>query len=386
METSNGDAVSQQSGQTTEQSVLAITWRRFGGARSGNAAKVTTITERHDHPVYQGMALSPVAESILLSNALSAFAVPRRLASMDSIAPADNSGGERRLAAILAADIRGYSQLVGRDEEATVARVTRQLSTIAVPTVERHGGRIFKMVGDGFLATFNSSLDAVRCALAFQKRVAEEDTELPSEKRLQYRIGIHVGDVIAAGDDYYGDSVNIAARIQTAAAAGGICVSGSVYVQIKNKLPCRYTSLGDKRFKNIADPVPVYSVTDGASAAPSARLRRAIAAGVATAALAGAGWTAWANRTVLRHGAESLGIVSLASSTPSAVDERRAAVFRRMVAAMQNDRFSWRTIDRLAIESGVSEAEAHEILAAHPGEVVLGKSRDGKLIARLSEH
>lgn len=305
---------------------------------------------------------------------------------MDSIAPAQSSGGERRLAAILAADIKGYSQLVGLDEEATVARVTRQLSTIAVPIVEQHGGRIFKMVGDGFLATFNSSLDAVRCALAFQKRVAAEDTELPSARRLQYRIGIHVGDVIVTADDYYGDSVNIAARIQTAAEAGGICVSGSVYVQVKNKLPCRYTSLGDKRFKNIADPVPVYGVaTDGAAVAPSARYRRAAAAAAAIAAVATTGWAAWNNRDAIQRGAETLGIFSTVS-TPSPADARRAAVFKRLVAGMQNDRFSWRTIDRLAIESGVTEAEAHEILAAHPGEVVLGKSHDGKLIARLSEH
>ncbi len=304
--------------------------------------------------------------------------------------PPENPGAERRLAAILAADIQGYSQLVGRDEEATVARVTRQLSAICAPIVEQHGGRIFKTTGDGFLAIFNNALDAMRCALAFQKRAVEESADLPSDQRLQYRVGIHVGDVIATGADFYGDSVNIASRVERAAEAGGICISESVYVQVRNKLACRYTPLGDKRFRNIADAIPVYAVAaDAAPAAPRWRRARPAIAAVLLLALAAAGWASWRNWWVLRSSDSPAQDTSAQTSGPPSVDaaqaERRATVFRRMVAAMQNDRFDWRTVERLAIESGVNEAEAHDILAEHPGEVVLGKSRDGKLIARLAD-
>jgi class 3 adenylate cyclase len=316
---------------------------------------------------------------------------------MSSLDSQPTARSQRRLAAILSADIVGYSKMVGRDEERTVALVTEQLARMAGPVVTAHQGQIFKTMGDGFLAIFNSSLDAVRCALAFQDSVAKQNADLPEPQRLQYRVGINVGDVIISENDYYGDAVNVAARIQTASEPGGICVSGGVYDQVKNRLSCGYVLLGAEKFKNIADPVVVYRVAN--TATPASRLNRtALLRAVALAAiLIAAGWTAWSNRATLQQfaGSEAStastgmpvgGASTSAETSPSAAEQRRDIIFKRMRDAMQSDRFGWRTIERLAIEAGVTENEAHEILAAHPKDIVLGKSRDGKLLARLSEH
>ena len=295
-----------------------------------------------------------------------------------------NSTSPRRLAAILAADIKGFSRMMGQDEDGTVARVTRQLSHLADTVVTTHHGRIFKTVGDGYLAIFNSPLDAVRCALAFQLSVVEQNALLPLGQRLHYRIGINLGDVIASGDDFYGDSINVAARLQTAAEAGGICISGSVHDQVKGRLACSFVSLGEERFKNIADPVALYRIEMDAVAPPPKSRLRPIAAGAAAAlvlAAAATGWAAWSGHWPW---AAPQAMSHVASS--GSLEQRKDAAFRRMIAVMQDDRFGWRTIERLAIDAGITESEAHEILAAHPNEVRLGKSREGKLIARLSEH
>ncbi len=275
--------------------------------------------------------------------------------------------------------------MMGQDEDGTVARVTRQLSHLAETVVTTHHGRIFKTVGDGYLAVFNSPLDAVRCALAFQLSVVEQNALLPLGQRLHYRIGINLGDVIASGDDFYGDSINIAARLQTAADAGGICLSGSVHDQVKGRLACSFVSLGEERFKNIADPVPVYRIEmETASPPPPTSRLRPVAAGAAAVlavAAVATGWAAWTGHLAWPAPEAASHVASAAG-----VDQRKDAAFRRMVAAMQDDRFGWRTIERLAIDAGISENEAHQILAAHPNEVRLGKSREGKLIARLSDH
>ena len=274
--------------------------------------------------------------------------------------------------------------MMGQDEDGTVARVTRQLSHLADTVVTTHHGRIFKTVGDGYLAIFNSPLDAVRCALAFQLSVVEQNALLRLDQRLHYRIGINLGDVIASGDDVYGDSVNIAARLQTAADAGGICISGSVHDQVKGRLACSFVSLGDQTFKNIADPVPVWRIEMEAVAPPPRSRLRPLAAGAAAAlvlAAAAAGWAAWSG-----HWPWSAAEATSHVASAGGGEQRKEVAFRRMMAVMQDDRFGWRTIERLAIDAGISESEAHEILAAHPNEVRLGKSREGKLIARLSEH
>src|SRR4051794_4686383 len=166
----------------------------------------------------------------------------------------------RRLAAIVCGDIVGYSRLMGLDEEGTHARVMHHRRDIIEPTIAEHQGRIVKHTGDGFVALFDSPLEAVRCAIVIQQSVAARNTSLPKASRVEYRIGVNLGDVIVEKDDIYGDGVNIAARLETSAAPGTVNISGGVYEQIKNKLVCGYQSHGDEKLKNITDPVRIYRV------------------------------------------------------------------------------------------------------------------------------
>jgi class 3 adenylate cyclase len=180
----------------------------------------------------------------------------------------------RRLAAILAADISGYSRLMGVDEEGTYARVMRQRRELIEPTLAEHHGKLFKNTGDGFLAMFDSPVEAVRCAIVIQQTMVGRNASLPREQWILYRIGVHLGDVIVEPSDVYGDGVNIAARLEGIARPGDVYVSGGVYEQIKNKLVCAYQSLGDRQVKNITDPVSVYRVLPDPAALSQARRRR----------------------------------------------------------------------------------------------------------------
>ena len=167
---------------------------------------------------------------------------------------------QRRLAAIFAADVVGYSSLMGQDEEGTLRRVKQLRHDILQPSVEAHRGRIFKAVGDGFLAEFSSPVEAVRCALEVQDILAGEASHNPSH-RLQVRIGINLGDIIVEEDgDVYGDGVNIAARLEQLADPGSICVSGPVYDQVEGKIGRPFESLGDQTVKNIAKSIRVYAL------------------------------------------------------------------------------------------------------------------------------
>ncbi|RDI58800.1 SUMF1/EgtB/PvdO family nonheme iron enzyme [Microvirga subterranea] len=201
-------------------------------------------------------------------------------------------GSPRRLAAILAADIAGYSRLMGFDEEGTLARLKRHRREMIEPTIQEHFGRLIKTTGDGFLAMFDSPLEAVRCAIVIQQSMAARNTSLPPEQWIRYRIGVNLGDVIVDPDDVYGDGVNIAARLENMADPGGVYISGGVYEQIKNKLVCGYQSLGDEKLKNITDPVRIYRVLPDPAAvsrATHARWKRVAASLVAVLAAAGAG-------------------------------------------------------------------------------------------------
>src|SRR3954447_18237253 len=204
--------------------------------------------------------------------------------------------GTRRLAAILAADIVGYSKLMGRDEEGTLARVKRSRREIVDPTLAEHHGRLIKTTGDGFLAMFDSPLEAVRCAIVIQQMMRARNTSLSKEQWLQYRMGVNLGDVIVDSDDIYGDGVNIAARLESMAEPGGVNISGGVYEQIKNKLVCGYQSLGDEKLKNITDPVRIYRVLPDPSAVSRASgrgLRWSSFIPAAVLALIGAGLYAY---------------------------------------------------------------------------------------------
>src|SRR6516225_1368761 len=172
----------------------------------------------------------------------------------------------RRLAAILAADGVGYSRLMGADEEGTHERFKAHLVELLDPKIREHRGRIVKTTGDGVLAEFASVVDAVRCAGEIQRAMADRDLDLAEERRLRFRIGINLGDVIVDGGDIYGDGVNIAVRLEGLAAPGGICVSGTVRDHIGDRLPYAFEDMGDHSVKNIARPVRAYSLSPEAVA------------------------------------------------------------------------------------------------------------------------
>src|SRR5438445_4489654 len=177
----------------------------------------------------------------------------------------------RRLAAILAADVVGYSRLMGADEEGTHERVQAHLVELVDPKIREHHGRIVKTTGDGVLAEFASVVDAVRCASEIQRAMADRALDLAEERRLRFRIGVNLGDVIVDGGDIYGDGVNIAAGLEGLAAPGSICVSGTVRDHIGDRLPYAFEDMGEQSVKNIARPVRVYALRlEGIAGLPSA--------------------------------------------------------------------------------------------------------------------
>jgi formylglycine-generating enzyme required for sulfatase activity/class 3 adenylate cyclase len=180
----------------------------------------------------------------------------------------------RRLAAIVAGDISGYSRLMQLDEEGTHARVKRIQRDLIEPSIAEHHGRLVKTTGDGFFAIFDSPVEAVRCGIVIQQNMLGRNASLPLDHRIDYRIGVNLGDVIIEEDDIYGEGVNIAARLESIAAPGQVFISGGIYEQIKHKLVCGYESLGDRKVKNITDPVRVYRVLPDPAAFNKARRRR----------------------------------------------------------------------------------------------------------------
>jgi TolB-like protein len=174
---------------------------------------------------------------------------------------------ERRLSAIMAADVVGYGRLMERDEAGTFERLRAHRKELFDPEIEQHHGRVFKLMGDGLLAEFASVVDAVECAAVLQRGMAKRNSELPVEQRLNFRIGLHVGDVIVEDSDRHGDAVNVAARLQQLAEPGGICVSRPVMDHVKQKVALGFELRGEERLKNIAEPVSVFRVRlEGAQA------------------------------------------------------------------------------------------------------------------------
>jgi TolB-like protein/class 3 adenylate cyclase len=178
----------------------------------------------------------------------------------------------RRLTAILAADVAGYSRLMGVDEEGAHERLQAHLQELVNPKIAEHRGRIVKNTGDGFLAEFPSVVDAVRCAVEVQRGMADREPEVPAERRIEFRIGINLGDVIVEEHDIFGDGVNVAARLEALAEPGGICVAGTVRDHIGDRLPYAFEDLGEQQVKNIARPVRVYVLRpEGRADVPSIR-------------------------------------------------------------------------------------------------------------------
>jgi adenylate cyclase len=175
---------------------------------------------------------------------------------------------ERKLAAILSADVKGYSRLMGEDEEATI-RTLAAHREVMTTLIQQHRGRVVDAPGDNLLAEFASAVDAVRCAAEVQHELKVRNAELPDRRRMEFRLGINVGDVVVEGEKIYGDGVNIAARLEGLAEPGGICISGTVHDQVENKLALRYEYVGEQVVKNIAKPVRVWRVRVESAAAAS---------------------------------------------------------------------------------------------------------------------
>jgi class 3 adenylate cyclase len=172
------------------------------------------------------------------------------------------SSEQRKLAAILAADIVGYSRLAGAEEERTLARLRGLRSDLIDPAIAVHHGRMVKRTGDGVLVEFRSAVDAVRCAIEVQTGMVERNAGLPSERRIEFRVGIHVGDVVEESDgDLMGDGVNIAARLEGIAEPGGICLSEDAYRQVRDRMSEAFADLGERELKNIARPVRAYAIS-----------------------------------------------------------------------------------------------------------------------------
>ena len=175
---------------------------------------------------------------------------------------------QRRLAAIVSADVAGYSRLMGRDESGTLAALKVLRREVVDPRIAAHNGRIVKTTGDGLLLEFASVVDAVRCVIEVQTAVAAKMTDVPEERRIAFRIGLHVGDIIVDGDDIFGDGVNIAARLQEMATPGGVCMSSRVHDDVRDRLNASFVEMGAQTLKNIARPIPVWSWSpDGVPAA-----------------------------------------------------------------------------------------------------------------------
>src|SRR6185369_7849509 len=177
----------------------------------------------------------------------------------------------RKLAAILAADVVGFSRLTGADEDRTLARLRALRSDLIDPTIAVHKGRMVKRTGDGAIVEFRSVVEAVRCGIEIQSSMVERNIGLPPERRIEFRIGIHLGDVVEESDgDLMGDGVNIAARLEGVAQPGAICLSEDAYRQVKSRLELAISDLGETRLKNIAEPMHIYSLQFGGAVAAKA--------------------------------------------------------------------------------------------------------------------
>src|SRR6516164_1406461 len=182
----------------------------------------------------------------------------------------------RKLAAILAADIAGYSALMGADEAGTV-RDLKAHQAVVLPMIEEHGGRIIDTAGDGILAEFSSVVNAVECAVAIQRTMAQRNASVEEARRMRYRIGINQGDVVFDDSRIYGDGVNIAARLETIAEPGSICISRKVCEEITGKMQLAFVDLGERQLKNIAQPVRVYRISGEQLVVPRASVKFALA-------------------------------------------------------------------------------------------------------------
>jgi adenylate cyclase len=203
-----------------------------------------------------------VSEAVASGQDLPEFAIGHDgVLEMDMTSPSDQKT-QRRLAAILATDVAGYSGLMSNDEEGTLFRLRNLRREVLLPAIQAHNGRLVKTVGDGFLIEFSSPVEAVRCAVEIQEALTSSDEQDPA-KTFHLRIGINLGDIIIDEDgDIYGDGVNVASRLEQIAPPGGICLSGKVYEEVRDKLPYDFVDQGERQVKNIARPIRIYLLNE----------------------------------------------------------------------------------------------------------------------------
>jgi class 3 adenylate cyclase/Tfp pilus assembly protein PilE len=311
---------------------------------------------------------------------------------------------ERRLATILCADVAGYSNMMGANEEQTV-QVFRGHREIFESLVNLHRGRIFNTAGDALLVEFNSAVEAVRCATEIQAALATRNEHLAPGEKMLFRIGINLGDVIVQGGDLLGDGVNVAARIQTGTEPGGIRISGSVYDQIQNKLSLGFKLLGEQTYKNIAKPVRTYAIREGAAVtAPARRVSTKIAAAIAAALLVIAGAAYWGYQEYAARREEQAQLMAQLAAQKEATEQaQRAAEDAKRDALLQTQKQAAEDTlrraqeernrleqDRKAIESEKRAADAaKKQTAALPASPVAAKSAaqyDGTYNGRLCSY
>jgi adenylate cyclase len=286
---------------------------------------------------------------------------------------------ERKLAAILAADVAEYSRLMGLDEVGTLRRL-QAYRKILDDLVAVHRGRIFNTAGDSVIADFASAVDAVECAVAVQQAIAQENATRPPQEQMRFRIGVHVGDVIVEGSNLYGDSVNIAARLEALAEPGGVCLSGAVRDQIGSRLPVAFTTLGEQRVKNIAEPVRAFKVDESFGRPAAAARTRGwlgrwpvfglVAVAVLASLAAGGAW--------LLHSAPRVPATEQAYSAP-----RLSMVvlpFTNLSADPQQEYFADGITDDLTTD--LSRIEGSVVIARNTAFTYKGKQVDARKIGR----
>ena len=293
---------------------------------------------------------------------------------------------ERRLAAILAADVAGYSRLTGTDEEGTLVRLRALRKDVIDPTISTHHGHIVKTTGDGMLVEFASVVDAVRCAVELQRQMLERNTGMAADKQINFRIGINLGDVVVEADgDLMGDGVNVAARLENIAPPGGICLSRAAYDQVKGKIAVAMHDRGRQRLKNIAEPVQVFMVDPVGARLPSLAkpgvrsITLAAAAILALAAIGGGG--AW----YLRGG---MGVTSLVTQAPQTVAPPRTAPrlsivvlpFTNLSGDPGQDYFADAVTDSLTTD--LSRIQGSFVIARNTAFTYKGKAIDARQIGR----
>jgi len=316
------------------------------------------------------------------------------------VSPTTNT---RHLAAILAADVVGYSRLMGADEERTHERLKTHFRELVNPKIKEHHGRIVKTTGDGMLVEFPSVVDAVRCAVEVQRGMVDRNADVVEDKRISFRIGVNLGDVIADGGDIYGDGVNIAARLESLAEPGGICISRTVWDHIRDKLPYAFADLGEQTVKNIARPLRVYAM--GASAVESmpplaaptlsfrhqhSRPRHLLAAAsiIAVIGLGLGGWLVWPHSNSSIAPVQSSAAISqrLATVAPSgpATQTPRLSIVVLPFANLSNDPEQDYFVDGITddLTTDLSRISDSFVIARNTAFTYKGKAVDAKQVSR----